>query len=84
METAVCFMESGEPIHPVKILQDMRKQRAMLIQTNSQFQFVADAICKVYDQKKHKKKKNNKLMRGQTNGTTGTSNNINHIMTKSS
>lgn len=57
METAICIMEAGEPIYPIKILQDMRKQRAMLIQTSSQFKFVAEAICKVYDQKLYKKSK---------------------------
>lgn len=57
METAICIMEAGEPIYPIKILQDMRKQRAMLIQTSSQFKFVAEAICKVYDQKLYKKAK---------------------------
>lgn len=57
METAICIMEAGEPIYPIKILEEMRRQRAMLIQTNSQFQFVADAICKVYDQKLNKKSK---------------------------
>lgn len=57
METAICIMEAGEPIHPIKILQDMRKQRAMLIQTSSQFRFVAEAICKVYDHKLYKKSK---------------------------
>lgn len=48
-------MECGEPIFPTKILSEMRKQRAMLIQTNSQFQFVADAIAKVFDQKSYRK-----------------------------
>jgi protein tyrosine phosphatase len=57
METAICIMEAGEPIYPIKILHDMRKQRAMLIQTSSQFKFVAEAICKVYDQKLYKKSK---------------------------
>lgn len=57
METAICIMEAGEPIYPIKILHDMRKQRAMLIQTSSQFKFVAEAICKVYDHKLYKKSK---------------------------
>lgn len=57
METAICIMEAGEPIYPIRILQDMRKQRAMLIQTSSQFKFVAEAICKVYDHKLYKKSK---------------------------
>lgn len=60
METAICIMESGEPVNPIKILEDMRRQRAMLIQTSSQFQFVADAICRVYDQKHYRKSKKSK------------------------
>lgn len=60
METAICIMEADEPVHPIKILENMRKQRAMLIQTNSQFQFVADAICKVYDQKLYKRSRKNR------------------------
>jgi len=56
METAICIMEAGEPIYPIRILQDMRRQRAMLIQTSSQFKFVAEAICKVFDQKLYKKR----------------------------
>jgi len=60
METAICIMESGEPIYPIKILEEMRQQRAMLIQTNNQFKFVAEAICKVYDQKLYKKSKKHK------------------------
>ena len=60
METAICIMEAGEPIYPIKILEDMRKQRAMLIQTSSQFRFVAEAICRVYDQKLYKKLKKNR------------------------
>lgn len=60
METAICIMESGEPIYPIKILEEMRKQRAMLIQTNNQFQFVAGAICRVYDQKLYKKSRKNR------------------------
>lgn len=55
METAICIMESGEPIYPIKILEEMRRQRAMLIETTSQFKFVACAICKVYDQRLYKK-----------------------------
>lgn len=32
METALCLIETGEPIYPLDIVQTMRKQRAMMIQ----------------------------------------------------
>lgn len=48
METALCLIEANEPIYPIEILKQMRNQRAMLIQTSSQFNFVCNAIYKVY------------------------------------
>lgn len=48
METAMCLIEANEPIYPIEILKSMRDQRAMLIQTASQFIFVCQAIFKVY------------------------------------
>ncbi|KAI1299327.1 Tyrosine-protein phosphatase non-receptor type 4 [Halotydeus destructor] len=48
METAMCLIEANEPIYPIEILKSMRDQRAMLIQTSGQFQFVCSAIHKVY------------------------------------
>lgn len=60
METAICIMEAGEPIYPLRILEDMRRKRAMLIQTSDQFRFVAGAICKVYYQKLYKKPRRTK------------------------
>lgn len=48
METAMCLIEANEPIYPIEILKSMRDQRAMLIQTSSQFNFVCNAIYKVY------------------------------------
>lgn len=48
METAMCLIESNEPIYPIEILKSMRDQRAMLIQTSSQFNFVCNAISRVY------------------------------------
>ena len=48
METAMCLIEANEPIYPIEILKSMRDQRAMLIQTSSQFIFVCNAIYKVY------------------------------------
>lgn len=48
METAMCLIEANEPIYPLEILKNMRDQRAMLIQTAGQFNFVCSAIYKVY------------------------------------
>uniref|UniRef100_A0A8C1KZ12 Protein tyrosine phosphatase non-receptor type 4a n=1 Tax=Cyprinus carpio TaxID=7962 RepID=A0A8C1KZ12_CYPCA len=33
METAMCLMECGQPVHPLEIVRTMRDQRAMMIQT---------------------------------------------------
>lgn len=33
METALCLMESGQPVYPLDIVRTMRDQRAMMIQT---------------------------------------------------
>ncbi|XP_028969067.1 tyrosine-protein phosphatase non-receptor type 4 [Galendromus occidentalis] len=48
METAMCLIEANEPVYPVEITRTMRDQRAMLIQTASQYKFVCEAILKVY------------------------------------
>jgi tyrosine-protein phosphatase non-receptor type 4 len=32
METALCLIESGEPVYPLEIVKTMREQRAMMIQ----------------------------------------------------
>uniref|UniRef100_A0A9J7YZX9 Tyrosine-protein phosphatase n=1 Tax=Cyprinus carpio carpio TaxID=630221 RepID=A0A9J7YZX9_CYPCA len=50
METAMCLMECGQPVHPLEIVRTMRDQRAMMIQTPSQFKFVCEAILKVYEE----------------------------------
>ncbi|RWS16394.1 tyrosine-protein phosphatase non-receptor type 4-like protein [Dinothrombium tinctorium] len=50
METAMCLIEANEPIYPIEIVKAMRDQRAMLIQTSSQFRFVVEAIIKVYEE----------------------------------
>jgi tyrosine-protein phosphatase non-receptor type 4 len=51
METAMCLIEANQPIYPLDIVRQMREQRAMLIQTSSQFRFVCEAILKVYNDK---------------------------------
>ncbi|BFY98244.1 hypothetical protein BsWGS_01284 [Bradybaena similaris] len=48
METAMCLIESNQPVHPLSIVRQMRDQRAMLIQTSSQYKFVCEAILKVF------------------------------------
>ena len=48
METAMCLIESNEPVYPLDIVRTMRDQRAMLIQTTAQYRFVCDAIVRVY------------------------------------
>ncbi|XP_022645902.1 uncharacterized protein LOC111243893 isoform X1 [Varroa destructor] len=48
METAMCLIEANEPVYPLEITRTMRDQRAMLIQTASQYKFVCEAILKVY------------------------------------
>uniref|UniRef100_A0A673I984 Tyrosine-protein phosphatase n=1 Tax=Sinocyclocheilus rhinocerous TaxID=307959 RepID=A0A673I984_9TELE len=50
METAMCLMECGQPVYPLEIMRTMRDQRAMMIQTPSQFKFVCEAILKVYEE----------------------------------
>ncbi|XP_064647817.1 tyrosine-protein phosphatase non-receptor type 4-like isoform X4 [Lineus longissimus] len=48
METAMCLVEANQPIYPLDIVRQMRDQRAMLIQTASQYKFVCEAILRVY------------------------------------
>ncbi|KAK7169124.1 hypothetical protein R3I93_005197 [Phoxinus phoxinus] len=50
METAMCLMECSQPVYPLDIVRIMRDQRAMMIQTPSQFKFVCEAILKVYEE----------------------------------
>ncbi|KAJ8003586.1 hypothetical protein DPEC_G00149880 [Dallia pectoralis] len=47
METAMCLIESNWPVYPLDIVRTMRDQRAMMIQTPSQYRFVCEAILKV-------------------------------------
>ncbi|KAK3587914.1 hypothetical protein CHS0354_014428 [Potamilus streckersoni] len=49
METAMCLIESNQPVYPLSIVRQMRDQRAMLIQTASQYKFVCEAILKVFN-----------------------------------
>jgi len=51
METAMCLIESNQPVYPLDIVRQMRDQRAMLIQTSSQYKFVCEAILRVYNDK---------------------------------
>ncbi|XP_041432657.1 tyrosine-protein phosphatase non-receptor type 4 isoform X4 [Xenopus laevis] len=48
METAMCLMECSQAVYPLDIVRTMRDQRAMMIQTPSQYRFVCEAILKVY------------------------------------
>ncbi|XP_028735635.1 tyrosine-protein phosphatase non-receptor type 4 isoform X7 [Peromyscus leucopus] len=50
METAMCLIECNQPIYPLDIVRTMRDQRAMMIQTPSQYRFVCEAILKVYEE----------------------------------
>uniref|UniRef100_A0A6Q2YQ05 Tyrosine-protein phosphatase n=1 Tax=Esox lucius TaxID=8010 RepID=A0A6Q2YQ05_ESOLU len=50
METAMCLIESNRPVYPLDIVRAMRDQRAMMIQTPSQYRFVCEAILKVYEE----------------------------------
>ncbi|XP_075386359.1 tyrosine-protein phosphatase non-receptor type 4 isoform X3 [Tenrec ecaudatus] len=50
METAICLIECNQPVYPLDIVRTMRDQRAMMIQTPSQYRFVCEAILKVYEE----------------------------------
>uniref|UniRef100_T1J8E8 Tyrosine-protein phosphatase n=1 Tax=Strigamia maritima TaxID=126957 RepID=T1J8E8_STRMM len=50
METAMCLIEANEPVYPLDIVRNMRDQRAMLIQTASQYKFVCEAVAKVHNE----------------------------------
>lgn len=51
METALCLMESKRPVKPLELVEEMRTQRAMLIQTAAQFKFVCEAVWRVWNEK---------------------------------
>lgn len=46
METAMCLIESNQPVHPLSIVRQMRDQRAMLIQTS--VSFCVYLVCGVF------------------------------------
>ncbi|KAK6631145.1 hypothetical protein RUM43_014241 [Polyplax serrata] len=48
METALCLMEANEPVYPLDIVRTMRDQRAMMIQTSSQYKFVCESVLRAY------------------------------------
>ncbi|KAM6967480.1 tyrosine-protein phosphatase non-receptor type 3 [Aplochiton taeniatus] len=48
METALVLLEHGRPVFPLDIVKTLRDQRAMMIQTTCQFQFVCEAILRVF------------------------------------
>ncbi|XP_064181421.1 tyrosine-protein phosphatase non-receptor type 3 isoform X2 [Anguilla rostrata] len=52
METAMELIEKDQPVYPLEILRRLRDQRAMMVQTASQFRFVCEAIFRVYQEKK--------------------------------
>nr|XP_020462907.1 tyrosine-protein phosphatase non-receptor type 3 isoform X2 [Monopterus albus] len=51
MEMALTLMDAGRPVFPLDIVKTLRDQRAMMVQTTSQFQFVCEAILQVYKEK---------------------------------
>ncbi|XP_013871096.1 tyrosine-protein phosphatase non-receptor type 3 [Austrofundulus limnaeus] len=55
METALNLMDQGRPVFPLDIVKTLREQRAMMVQTTCQFQFVCEAILRVYKEKQEKK-----------------------------
>ncbi|XP_076468051.1 tyrosine-protein phosphatase non-receptor type 4-like isoform X7 [Babylonia areolata] len=50
METAMYLIEANQPVYPLTIVRQMRDQRAMLIQTSSQYKFVCEAILRVHNE----------------------------------
>ncbi|PSN43489.1 Tyrosine-protein phosphatase non-receptor type 4 [Blattella germanica] len=48
METAMCLIEANEPVYPLDIVRAMRDQRAMMIQTASQYRFVCESVHRAY------------------------------------
>ncbi|XP_029927903.1 tyrosine-protein phosphatase non-receptor type 3 isoform X2 [Myripristis murdjan] len=51
METALSLLDKGRPVFPLDIVKTLRDQRAMMVQTTCQFQFVCEAILRVYKEK---------------------------------
>jgi len=55
METALCLIENNLPVYPLELLKTMRDQRPRLIQTQSQFTFVLQAIYDIYKKENQNK-----------------------------
>ncbi|XP_041649380.1 tyrosine-protein phosphatase non-receptor type 3 [Cheilinus undulatus] len=51
METGLNLLDERRPVFPLDIVKTLRDQRAMMVQTTSQFQFVCEAILRVYKEK---------------------------------
>ncbi|XP_053743192.1 tyrosine-protein phosphatase non-receptor type 3 isoform X1 [Synchiropus splendidus] len=51
MEAALALVDQGQPVFPLDIVKTLRDQRAMMVQTTSQFQFICEAILRVYKEK---------------------------------
>uniref|UniRef100_A0A3Q4H3N2 protein-tyrosine-phosphatase n=1 Tax=Neolamprologus brichardi TaxID=32507 RepID=A0A3Q4H3N2_NEOBR len=54
METALSQLDQGQPMSPLDIVKTLRDQRAMMVQTTCQFQFVCEAILRVYKEKQER------------------------------
>eukprot|EP00117_Sycon_ciliatum_P020564 scpid31244/ scgid18280/ Tyrosine-protein phosphatase non-receptor type 4; Testis-enriched protein tyrosine phosphatase len=54
MESALGMMKNQEPIYPLEIVQTVRDQRPMVIQTSQQYQFVCRAILKAFSEGMYK------------------------------
>ncbi|KAM9309884.1 tyrosine-protein phosphatase non-receptor type 3 isoform 2-T4 [Pholidichthys leucotaenia] len=54
MEAALTLIDESRPVFPLDIIKTLRDQRAMMVQTTSQFQFVCEAILRVYNEKQKK------------------------------
>ncbi|MFT7800375.1 tyrosine-protein phosphatase non-receptor type 3 isoform X1 [Arapaima gigas] len=50
METAMKLIEKGRPVYPLDLVRRLRDQRAMMVQTSSQYRFVCEAILRVYEE----------------------------------
>nr|XP_057939375.1 tyrosine-protein phosphatase non-receptor type 3 [Doryrhamphus excisus] len=51
METALTLLDRGLPVFPLDVVKTLRDQRAMMVQTTCQYQFVCEAILRVYKEK---------------------------------
>ncbi|XP_038146952.1 tyrosine-protein phosphatase non-receptor type 3 isoform X2 [Cyprinodon tularosa] len=56
METALSLLDEGRPVFPLDIVKTLRDQRAMMVQTTCQFQFVCEAALRVYKEKQEESK----------------------------